>query len=339
MKIPRLDYDPVAALAFFEESLTTMGALCERTWHDRLEVAAEDRPATLWNEQGSLHVQELFFAAADTTVAREAGREVFPGCPLTFRLAELLRPAPLMLEKLALGGSLPYQLPEHPVLEKLWRTQYPATRQWRLACAPKLAFHFSLVAVVRCEIQALDQHWSLHRVALALPGGETDEPLARQIPLLELDVLEPGAVPWPATDAARWWALLQREIEAEMTPDVQAIRARQEQYLQREIQRIDEYFAHYENELARRRPRGGEAASIKTGERLAAARAEHARRRLDQVARHEIRVQPHVDALLLVAERAWEAVVQLEEQRSAQAVAAKFVPRTRRWLASTSNVR
>src|ERR1041384_8040617 len=203
MRIPRLDYDPASALAFFEKSLSSLGALCERTWHDRLEVAAEARPATLWNEQGALHVQELLFAPADTTVARDAGSEVFPGCPLTFRLAELLRPASLVLEKLVLGDSV-QQLPEKAVLEKLWRGQYPVTRQWRLPAEPKPSFHFSLVAVVRCEIQAIDQHWSLHRLAMALPGGETDELLARKIPFLEVAGQAEDPVPWPAVQAARW---------------------------------------------------------------------------------------------------------------------------------------
>jgi len=48
MKIPRLDYDPTSALSFYEESLAALGAICERTWHDRLEVLAEDRAAKLW---------------------------------------------------------------------------------------------------------------------------------------------------------------------------------------------------------------------------------------------------------------------------------------------------
>jgi hypothetical protein len=332
MRIPRIDYDPVSALCFYEESFSQLGALCERTWHDRLEVAAEGQAATLWNDQGALHVQELVFAPADTAAARDAGGEVFPGCPLTFRLAELLRPSPLVLEKLQLSEADHATLPEKAVLEKLWRNQYPATRHWRLAAEPKPGFHFSLVAVVRCEIQAIDQHWSLHRLALALPGGETDELLARQIRLLEVGGQEEDPVPWPAVNAARWWHLLSLAIQSELSAEIETTRARQEQYLQRELQRIDEYFAQYEKELTRRGSRGAAAASGKTDERLAAARSEHARRRSDQVARHEIRVQPHVDTLLLVAERAWEAVVEVEEQRAARPIAANFVPRARRWF-------
>ena len=35
---------------------------------------------------------------------------------------------------------------------------------------------YSLIALARCDIQAIDQHWSLHRLALSLPGGERDLP-------------------------------------------------------------------------------------------------------------------------------------------------------------------
>jgi hypothetical protein len=332
MKIPRLDYDPASALAFYEESLTALGALCDRTWHDRLELAAEGRTATLWNEDGTLHAQELLFAPADATSARDAGHEVFPGCPLTFRLAELLRPVPLVLEKVVLSDAVHSQVPDRLVLEKLWRAQYPTTRQWRLAAELKPCFHFSLVAVVRCEIQAIDQHWSLHRIAIALPSGEPDELLSRHVTLLECDSQGTEPVPWPRVDPLRWWLLLHKQIEADIGPDLERVRDRQQQYLQREIRRIDEYFAQYEEELARRISRGSAATSAKSGERFTAARAEHARRRFDQVARHEIRVQSHVDALLLAAERAWQVLLQVDEQRTVQEMPATFVPRSRRWF-------
>jgi len=331
MKLSRFDYDPGSALGFYEESLTALGALCERTWHDRLEVVAEGRAAKLWNDEGNLHSQELLFAAANTIAARDAGSEVFPGCPLTFRLFELLRPAPLSLEKVVLARVNPDRLPDLMVLEKLWRSQFPASRKWRLAAELKPAFHFSLVAAVRAEMQTIDQHWSLHRLAVALPGGETDDSLAADIPLLGVDTQ--GEVPaWPVAEPQRWWSLLRDALELEIRPDLEAMQKRQEQYLAREIQRIDDYFASYEQELARRGARGGAAGGAKSGERLAAARAEHARRRLDQVARHEIRVQLHLDALLLVAEHCWRGELEVEEERTLQSVAATFVPRTRRWF-------
>lgn len=332
MKIPRLDYDPTSALVFYQESLSVLGAISERTWHDRIEVVAEGRAAKVWNEDGGLHHQELLFASADAIGGRDAYREVFPGCPLTFRLFEALRPAPLALEKAVLSLTTRDNLPDRAVLEKLWRIQYPTTRRWRLTAEVQKAFHFSLVAVVRCEIQAIDQHWSLHRIAIALPGGEPDDLLAREIALLEIAAQAETEVEWPRSETSRWWLLLRKQIEYEMLPDIEAVRSRQQQYLQREIQRLDDYFAQYEQELSQRASRAKAATTGKAGERLAAARAEHARRRLDQVARHEICVQPHVDALLLTAEPCWRATLEVEEQRTAQTVSATFVPRARRWF-------
>lgn len=332
MKIPRLDYDPASALAFYEETLSVLGALTERTWHDRLEVVAEGRAASLWNDDGALHQQELLFASADATGARDAQREVFPGCPLTFQLFEALRPVPLVLEKVVVSLGPRTHLPEVAVMEKLWRNQYPAARRWRLTAEAKPAFHFSLVAIFRCEIQAIDQHWSLHRIAIALPGGEADEPLAQESALLETGAAEETEIPWPRVELAQWWPMLKRQIEVETAPDVEAVRCRQQQYLQREIERLDDYFNHYEQELTQRASRAGGASTVKATERLAAARAEHARRRLDQVARHEICVRCHLDALLLTAEACWGAIIELEEQRATQILQASFVPRARRWF-------
>lgn len=330
MKIPRLEYEANSTLVFYEESLSALGALTERTWHDRLEVVAEGPVARLWNEDGALHQQELLFASADATASRDAHREVFPGCPLTFRLFEALRPSPLVLEKVVLSLDAGAQVPDRGVLEKLWRNQYPATRRWTLG-ELKPGFHFSLVALVRCEIQAIDQHWSLHRMALSLPDGEADESLAEAISLLSA-AKDQWPVEWPPIEPSRWWPLLQRQIEVETQPDIEAVRVRQEQYLQREIQRLDEYFTQYAQELTRRTSRAGTASSAKAGERLAAARAEHARRRLDQVARHEICLCSHLDALLLTAEPCWQASVEVDEQRATQTLTATFVPRSRRWF-------
>jgi hypothetical protein len=332
MNIPRLSYDPTSALVFYEQALSVLGALSERTWHDRLEVIAEGRAAKLWNENGALHQQELLFASPDAAGARDAHREVFPGCPLTFHLFEALRPSPVELKKVVLSFAKHDHAPDRAVLEKLWRNQYPATKRWRLAAEVKTAFHFSLVAVLRCEIQAIDQHWSLHRIAIALPGGEADDLLAREIALLEVAVNDEAGVDWPPTEPSQWWPLLRKEIESEMAPDIDAVRARQQQYLQREIERLDNYFAQYEHELTQRASRTGAASTAKATERLAATRAEHARRRLDQVARHEICVQPHVDAILLTAERCWQASLEVDERRAAQIVSATFVPRARRWF-------
>lgn len=339
MKIHRLDYDPTSALVFYQESLSVLGALCERTWHDRLEVLAEGRAAKLWNQDGALHQQELLFASADASGARDAGREVFPGCPLTFHLFETLRPAPVVLEKIVLAPTAQQHTPDPAVVEKLWRSQYPGTRRWRLAAEVKPAFHFSLVAIVRCEIQAIDQHWSLQRIAIALPDGEADELLARELPLLEVAADGQSEVEWPRLEPSQWWPLLGTALELEMGPEVGTMRSRQQQYLQRELARLDDYFAQYEQELAQRSSRGGPASTVKGAERLEAARAEHARRRQDQVARHEICVQPHVDGLLLVAEPCLRASLEVEEQRAAQALCATFVPRARRWFREVAAIK
>src|ERR1035437_2691561 len=105
MKIERLTHSPGIVVDFYDEGLTALGALCERTWHDRLEVVAEGDSARLWNDAGVLHEVELWFPPPDNTAPREAAKEVFPGCPLTFRLAEALRPAPLALERVVLDDD------------------------------------------------------------------------------------------------------------------------------------------------------------------------------------------------------------------------------------------
>lgn len=333
MKLPRLEYDPASALAFYEESLSALGGLCERTWHDRLEIVAEGRAATLFNESGVLHSQELCFASGDAASGRDPAREIFPGCPLTFRLAELLRPSPLVLEKVAVRGPAHNKRPDPAALEKLWRAQYPDTRQWRLPAEAMPSFHFSLAALVRCDIQAIDQHWSLHRIAVALPNGEIDDGLAQQLPVLDPESGDLGGVPWPALEPRKCWPILTSALEHELAPDLETVSARQTQYLQREIRRIDDYFSEYEKELTSRGARrSGGAATLKTDQRLAAARVEHARRRQDQAARHEIRLVPHIDALLLIAEPAWAATLAIEEQRAPQQIPATFVPRARRWF-------
>ena len=129
MRIERLTHSPGAVADFYDEALTALGALCERTWYDRLVVVAEGDSARLWNQDGALHEIELWFPPAENTALREAASEVFPGCPLTFRLTEALRPAPLALERFGLsnvGGARP---PGADVAEKLWRTQFPSTNR------------------------------------------------------------------------------------------------------------------------------------------------------------------------------------------------------------------
>lgn len=308
MKLPRMPYETGAVLDFYEDGLTALGALCARPWHDRLDVVAEGRAATLWNPEGALHAAELQFTAPDATGTRDAAREVFPGCPLTFRLAEALRPAVLPLERLALDAHA-HRPPDAAVVEKLWRHQFDDTKRWHLTSPLAADFHFSLVVVARCEIQAIDQHWTLRRIAVSLPDGQSDEGLAREIGFARASPENGKPVNWPTPEPARWTGWLQRALLQDLSDDLAGIRERQEQRLRRELDRIDAYFENYAAELTARARRGDPA---KTADRLAATKAEHARHRADQVARHEITVHPHLDALLLIAEPAWRAHVQVE---------------------------
>jgi hypothetical protein len=328
-----LKYDPRAVLDFFDQGLAALGALSERTWHDRLEIVAEGRAAGLWNAGDAMFTGELRFAPPDAASARDAGREVFPGCPLTFRLAEALRQMPLQLERLVLADASPPRPPDPAVAEKLWRGQFPDTPRWRLLAPFQFSFHYSLLALARCEIQAIDQHWSLRRLAVSLPDGELDQGLAEGIPFAQVAGEAPARMEWPAPDPAHWSGLLEKALERDLADEIASIRARQENSLRRELGRIDDYFEKYEEELTARAVRSGsENVKLKTADRVAAAKTEHLRRRTDQVARHEIRVCPHLDALLLTAETAWFAPLEIQRGHDAQAVAARFVPRSRRWV-------
>ncbi len=339
MKLERARYSPGELLEFYEHGLAGLGALCERTWHDRLEVIAEGRAAALWNPDGTLHEVELHFAPADATSARDAAREVFPGCPLTFQLAEALGASPLPLERYILPDAVPPRPPDGAVAGKLWRAQFPNTRGWRLAAPFEPDFHFTLFALARCEIQAIDQHWSLHRMAVSLPDGELDDHFAREIGFQPAGSPATGQIAWPPPDPASWGRLLLRALEHELADELAQIRARQDNSLRRELERIDGYFENYERELNSRAKRSAnEKSKFKTADRLAAAKTEHARRRADQLARHEIRAHPHLAALLLVAETAWRTRVNLESTRNRLTISAQFVPRARRWIIEEQNI-
>ena len=333
MRLTRLAHDPGALADFYEEALATGGALCERTWYDRLQVVAEGSAARLWNADGALHEVELQFPAPDSTAPRDATKEVFPGCPLTFRLAELLRQSPLPLERAVLQNASPGKAPAPEVVEKLWHAQTPGTARWRMTSTFVATHHFQLLALVRCEIQAIDQHWSLHRLALSLADGQRDEPLTTGLDFVQLASESGEPIAWPTPDPSRWQELLRATLEEELTADLAAIRTRQENYLRRELHRIDDYFEKYESELTGRAARShSDTTKIKTTERLAAARAEHIRRRQDQVQRHEIRVIPHLDALVLVAEQAWQTTLSFIQHGATHSLEAVFVPRARRWV-------
>ncbi len=332
MKLERLISSPAASLDFHDEALTALGAVCERTWHDRLHVLAEGASARLWNDTGALHEVELWFPPAEDTAPREASREVFPGCPTTFRLAEALRPAPIELERVLLRGEGGERPPNADVTAKLWQAQFPETNRWRLSSDFVATHHASLLALLRCEVQAIDQHWSLRRVAVSLPDGTPDAALVESLEFAELAEDGTPSVAWPHPDPPRWRRFLHDALEADLAADLATIRERQASHLRRELDRVDDYFEHYEAELASRAARTrAESTKLKSAERLAAAKAEHARRRADQVARHEIQVRPHLEALLLIAEPAWQAALQWETRHQPHQGTGRFVPRLRQW--------
>jgi hypothetical protein len=338
MKLARVSNTPAALADFFQEGLEALGAVCERTWHDRLQLVAEGPAARLWNAEGALLEREIHFIAPEETGARKADEEVFPGCPLTFRLAEELRPRPLPLERAVLQTSDPNKPPAPDVAEKLWHAQMPGTSRWRIEGAPAADWHFSLLGLARCEIQAIDQHWSLHRVAVSLTDGHVDPSLASGLDFMTAASTD-APIQWPALAADRWQDALTRALRDELQADLTEIRERQQRYLGRELERIDQYFDHYQKELIQRSHRTqAEGARVKAEERLAAAKAEHERRRQDQIHRHEIRVITHLDALIMLAEPAWRARVSCTERGESRTRSALLIPRARRWSLSGDSV-
>src|SRR5213083_1398742 len=325
MKLDRLAHNPAMLVQFFEEGLTTLGAVCERSWHDRLELVAEGPAASLWNPAGEFVEKQLRFVPPDATGGRDADTEVFPGCPLTFRLAETLRGGTLQIERAALQ---PFDQPRPPscdAVERLWHAQFSACPRWRLEGPFQHDWHFSVLLLARCEIQAIDQQWSLHRLALSFANGQRDDSLAEKLDFAAVNPRPDETISWPALDLARWQERIVAALTEELTGDLARIRARQANYLRRELDRIDDYFENYERELQQRAARSRSNDShLKMADRLAAARIEHERRRHDQIQRYQIRIVPHFDAFLLAAEPAWGTVVSFSDHRDTRRVAAYF---------------
>lgn len=331
MKLPRFTAAPMPLMNFFEEGLQTLGALCERTWHDRLEVLAEGAPASLWQADGSLHSVELHFPAPDAPGLRDAVKQAFAGSPLTFRLVEEIwqRRPPRFRACLAQTPDSD-KPPAAAVAQKLWQKQFghPA---WVDASAWSRAWHFSLVAAVRCEVQAIDQSWSLHRLAVSLSDGRPDRSLEEDLDFCGVQSAPGEPPPWPQPKMKVWGAWLANALTTELDAELAAIQRRQQLFLERELKRLDEYFRQYEQEIETRRDRQQkEEARSRYLDRLRAAEAEHARRREDQVKRHEVRLIPHVDALLLIAETAWETNVGASRDPKARRMV--FVSRARQWF-------
>ena len=57
MKLDRLIYDPASLVNFYEDGFAALGALCERTWHDRLEIVAEGEDSDLERFLKSLDIK------------------------------------------------------------------------------------------------------------------------------------------------------------------------------------------------------------------------------------------------------------------------------------------
>lgn len=318
---------------FFEQGLARLGAICERTWHDRLELLAEGAAARLWSAGEELQALELHFP--ETAGPLHAAIDIFPGCPLTFRLAEILWQQLPNECKIAIAGPSEGQhAPAAEVAHKTWHQQHP--QKARASFGPFCkTWHFTLVASLRCEVQAIEQHWSAHRIALAWPGGERDawlEHNLEQIDPLPMPLSGPPPA-WPAAAPEVIRPLLEHLLLEDLASELTSITARQQRYLARELTRIDAYFADYARELRQRaRRRASTASGPRYEQRLEAAAAEHARRREDQLRRHEITIAPHLDALLWLAEPAWESRLAWRDGRAAQSRTAVYLPRLRRWF-------
>src|SRR5439155_23135191 len=157
--------------------------------------------------------------------------------------------SPLPLEKFVLPDPSPAHSVDAVIAERLWRVQFPETARWQLIAPLQPAFHFTLLSIVRCQIQAIDQHWSLHRMAVSLSDGEADDALHREIGFCQKSAESVPEIPWPASDIPWWRQLLEQVLQQELTSTLSSIRARQENSLRRELDRIDEYFQSYGREL------------------------------------------------------------------------------------------
>jgi hypothetical protein len=329
MKFSRIQPRGEQLLQFFEEGLQSLGAISERPWHNRLEVLAEGETALLLQNDSDLFSGELYFHDAGGPASDIRGIQVFPGCALTFRLVEALRRRQIPYSRVCLSTGGAMKAPPNDVAEKLWQAQFGSSTGWRLAPFVP-AWSFSFVASVRCEVQAIDQTWSYHRLAFTYPGGEQDGSL--EFALEQMARLEQSRLDWPELDPAVLSQWIGRALDSELTPELARIKERQRLYLRRELSRIDDYFENYSRELRDRMDhQKKDEARRRYADRLEATRVEHQRRRADQIDRHTIVVIPHVDAVLIVAEPAFRTTVTWRAGREERCASACFVPRTRRW--------
>lgn len=331
MNHKRLPPDAQLLRDFYESALVRLGAVAERPWHDRLSVLAEGCAARVWSEEKDFLEAEILFPPPESTAQRDAAREVFPGCPLTFQLVEaVLREVPARFRQVI--GDPDARVPGRPVVEKLLRQQLGLGPLTRVSIGEfRPVWHFSIVAGMRAEVVAIDQTWHAVRLAFSLESGEPDPHLEKELEFLPRPQTAAlgGSPEWPEIDETRLRDRVRANLLHDLTAPLEAIRKRQEQHLQRELIRIADYFAGYRAELGTRlkRQRTDESRQ-RYQDRIDASDTEEKRRRDDQVQRHEIRLIPHVDALLLTGERAWRAKVTLPD-REAQAT---YLTRARQWF-------
>mgnify|MGYP000381771108 CR=1 FL=1 len=332
MILPRFDFDPGPLRELHQQALTALGADCDTPWHDRLDVLAEGAAAKIWDPSGGLVVRSMRFPPPAAPGLRNPDEEVFPGCPVSFHLAEAVWAGLSACGRAVvlpdLGGSKP---PDLAVLSRLWDRQHAAAAGARLGSV-RPAWHFTGVFGLRLELQAISQHWSAARVALSWPGGEQDAETERELFLLPIEP-SPPAVDWPVDGAGVLGPALLRAVESDHAAEIAALRQRQQRSLERELRRVNDYFSGYIRELEERASRKRtESTRADYAARVAAARAEHERRIADQVGRHGIRVVPAIDSVLWLAERAWEVEVTVRERRETRSGAHRYVPRLRRWF-------
>lgn len=142
----------------------------------------------------------------------------------------------------------------------------------------------------------------------------------------------PPADAWPQPEPAKWGALLARATEQDMAGELAGVRVRQENRLRRELERVDDYFENYERELAERAGRGGGSAKIKLANRLAVAKAEHARHRADQVGAPRDRDRAVCGWASAGRGAGVAHGVQVDRaHQPKESLTARFVPRARRW--------
>src|ERR1700730_13234759 len=124
MKIPKIRPRAEHLLDFFEEGLLSLGAVCERSWHDRLEILAEGEAARLWQKENDLFSGELTFSDAGSAETGNPEMEVFPGCPLTFQLVEALWRRVVPHSRVCLSAGNDGKAPTTEVAAKLWQAQF-----------------------------------------------------------------------------------------------------------------------------------------------------------------------------------------------------------------------